>query len=59
MSEEIKKTAEGAVAKEKIPAAPQGQPVAAELKEADLDDIAGGSLRVRAPLFGHNARLRF
>ena len=41
MSEEMTKTA--AVSKEKIPAAPQGQPVAAELKEAGLDEIAGGS----------------
>ena len=41
MSEEIKKTA--AVPKEKFPTAPQGQPVAAELKETDLDEITGGS----------------
>ena len=40
MSEEMKKTA--TVSKEKVPAAPQGQPVAAELKEADLEEIAGG-----------------
>ena len=41
MSEEMKKTA--TVSKEKVPAATQGQPVAAELKDADLDEIAGGS----------------
>lgn len=26
-----------------------------ELSEQDLDRVAGGTLRVRAPLFGHNA----
>ena len=41
MSEEMKKTA--TVSKEKVPVATQGQPVAAELKDADLDEIAGGS----------------
>lgn len=41
MNEEMKKTA--TLSKEKIPAAPQVQPVAAELKEAELDEVAGGS----------------
>ena len=39
MSEEMKKTATVS----KVPAATQGQPVAAELKDADLEEIAGGS----------------
>ena len=41
MSEEMKKTA--VVSKEKIRPRPKAQPVAAERKEADLDEIAGGS----------------